>query len=122
MDPVGLDISYELIPIRASKTDDFIVLLLNVKNVDKRKKLISIDVVSNNDQIYLDSYRARKKEEFRLGILSEKESREIPVKLFLQKPSARPGLYDISIISYLHDRDYESYIEKSEFKIQVRVV
>ncbi|MCS7122827.1 MAG: hypothetical protein NZ908_02650 [Candidatus Micrarchaeota archaeon] len=122
MDPVGIEVGYELIPIRASSTDDFIVMIVSLKNPTKTKKLISVDIISNNDQISLDNYRVKKKEEFRVGFMGENDTKEIPVKLYLQRPRAKPGVYPISIITYLHDRDYNSYIERNEIRVDVRVV
>lgn len=118
----GVELSYELVPIRASRTDDFVVLMLELDNISNDKRLISLDVISHSDQISLDTYRVKKREEYKVGYMEKQTSKQLPVRLYLQRPTARPGIYDLSVIVYLHDRDFSSYIEKDEYKITVRVV
>ncbi len=118
----GVELSYELVPIRAARTDDFIVMMLELENPSNDKKLISLDVISHSDQISLDSYRVKKREEFKIGYIDKQNSKQIPVKLYLQRPIAKPGIYELSVIIYLHDRDFSAYIEKDEYKINVRIV
>lgn len=122
MSAVGVELSYEMIPIRASREDDFVVLIIELENPSDNKKLISIDLISNNDQISFDTYRVKKKEEIRVGVIDKNSRKEFPIKLYLQRPRARPGYYEISILVYLHDRDYSSYIEKEEYKVGLRIV
>ncbi len=116
-----IELDYRFIPLRANSDDEYIVLEIKLRNSSKDQKLVSLDIICPHREISLDQYRVKKREEIKVGFLNGNESRTYYHKIYLT-PGIQPGLYDIKLSLYIHDRDYSSYVDKYDQIIHLRVV
>ncbi len=117
-----LEIHTRFIPIRARNDDDYIVLEITLTNHADEPKLLSVDVVTPYEQLAVDPYLVRKRGMLKFGKLKPGESVTKYAKIYLAKPSVKPGLYKIKVVANEHFLDYDKYLDKISFYVDLRVV
>lgn len=118
----GINFTYRLVPLRLSRNDPLITVLVRVSNDTEEKKLLSMEAkVLTHGLLGFDRALNYKKAFKKIGELEPGASVEFSIKVYGSKQT-KEGDYEILLTLYENFQDFDKVLSSRSKKCNIKVI